>query len=230
MELGLVFAVGAALLYLTWSLREGRAGQLSLAPAGVTTLSGADRDRVLACLPPGYEFLDYRYTISGCSLSTFHRDVTSSAYEFGTRHPVYTLIHYKSAGDLLSVVPGSHRSVPFVWGRPLTISGERDTSVLFDCDVLHAGVLSRDPDREAVQYKIAHREDLPLLAGLEGIDSAAHNEVSASRFYDWFARKVSLLFPFLINHVFTRHLQASDGSGANRLLVRLVGRAFYNRS
>jgi hypothetical protein len=229
MELVVILAACAALSGLAWTLREGRAGKLSLATAGVITLSGPDRDSVLACLPQGYEFLDYRYTISGCSLSTFHRDVTSSAYEFGTRHPVYTMIHYLSDGDLLSVVPGSHRSVPFVWGRPVTISGARDTCVLFDCDVLHAGVLSRDPEREAMQYKIAHREDLPLLAGLQGIDGAAHNEIGASRFYDWFARKISLAFPFLINHVFTRHLQISDGSVANRFLLRLVGRAFYNK-
>ena len=90
-------------------------------------------------------------------------------------------------------------------------------------------MISRDVQRLAVQYKIAHRDDLPKLAALQGIDSAAQGATGNSPGFDWLARKVSLLFPYFINHVFTGHLQASDGSLLNRALLRIFGKAFYNR-
>lgn len=202
---------------------------LTLAYDGVELLPNSDKQAVLQHLPAGYEFLDYRYSITGCALSTFHRDVTSSPFLFKTRHPVYTLISYGSEGELLSVVPGSQASVPFVWGAPRIIDSTQANAVLFHCDVLHAGVISRDPQRKAVQYKIAHRDDLPLLAELQGIDVDKQETTSIALGYEWLCRKLSLSFPFLINHVFTRYLQRQNNSLLNRLLLAVFGRSFYNR-
>jgi len=84
--------------------------------------------QILKRLPPGYRFLDYTYTIDGCTLSTFHRDVTS---------------------------------------RPTTLHAK---SVLFNCDLVHAGSLNPEKKpRKAVQYKIAHRDDVEKLKDLQGI-------------------------------------------------------------
>ncbi|MGA0203547.1 MAG: hypothetical protein ACO3JU_10275 [Pseudohongiellaceae bacterium] len=217
-------------IYLLWYCREQPLTRsLELSTDGIALPETEDQDAALALLPAGYEFLNYRYTISGCSLSTFHRDVTSSPYAFQTRHPVYTLICYENEGDLLTVVPGSHRSVPFVWGRALTINSRQGKAVLFQCDILHAGALTRNPERKAVQYKLAHQDDLPLLEGLQGIDVDKRERVTISLRYEWICRKLSQLFPFLINHVFTRHLQQRSDSPINRALVALFGRSFYNR-
>lgn len=202
---------------------------LTLSADGVELFPIFDKQAVLQRLPVGYEFLDYRYSITGCSLSTFHRDVTSSPFLFKTRHPVYTLISYGSEGKLLSVVPGSQASVPFVWGAPRVIDSTQAKAVLFHCDVLHAGVISRDPQRLAVQYKIAHRNDLPLLAELQGIDVDKRETTSIALGYEWLSRKLSLMFPFLINHVFTRYLQRQSNTLLNRLLLTVFGRSFYNR-
>ena len=202
---------------------------LTLAYHGVELFPNCDKQAVLQRLPAGYEFLDYRYAITGCSLSTFHRDVTSSPYLFKTRHPVYTLISYGSEGELLSVVPGSQASVPFVWGAPRVVDSTQAKAVLFHSDVLHAGVISRDPQRQAVQYKIAHRDDLPLLAGLQGINVDKQESTSITLGYEWLCRKLSLIFPFLINHVFTSYLQQQNNSFLNRFLLAIFGRSFYNR-
>lgn len=221
-------AIVFALLLYTCS-ETGLERPLTLGADGVELLPDCDKQAVLQRLPPGYAFLDYRYSITGCALSTFHRDVTSSPYLFKTKHPVYTLISYGSEGELLSVVPGSQASVPFVWGAPRVIDATQASAVLFHCDVLHAGVISRDPRREAVQYKIAHRDDLPLLAELQGIDVDKQESTSIALGYEWLCRKLSLMFPFLINHVFTRYLQRQNNSLFNRLLLALFGRSFYNR-
>ena len=215
---------------LLYTCREPNlARPLTLSADGVELFPIFDKQAVLQRLPVGYEFLDYRYSITGCSLSTFHRDVTSSPFLFKTRHPVSTLISYGSEGKLLSVVPGSQASVPFVWGAPRVIDSTQAKAVLFHCDVLHAGVISRDPQRLAVQYKIAHRNDLPLLAELQGIDVDKRETTSIALGYEWLSRKLSLMFPFLINHVFTRYLQRQSNTLLNRLLLTVFGRSFYNR-
>jgi hypothetical protein len=90
-------------------------------------------------------------------------------------------------------------------------------------------VISRNSQREAVQYKIAHRDDLPLLAELQGIDMDKQESTSISLGYEWLCRKLSLIFPFLINHVFTRYLQRQNNSFLNRLLLAVFGRSFYNQ-
>ena len=72
---------------------------------------------VLSALPPDYEFIDYVYEIRGNSLSTFHRDVTSSSHIYKTKYPIYTLILYKCSGKLFSFCPNSNTSYPFVWSN-----------------------------------------------------------------------------------------------------------------
>ena len=49
-------------------------------------------DDVLNKLPPNYEFIDYIYNIKNASLTTFHRDVTSSTLKV-TREPLFYLLH-----------------------------------------------------------------------------------------------------------------------------------------
>ncbi len=226
----LVWIAPMLVAYAAYTCFEQRLSRtLELTQDGVHVLPGANPEMALALLPEGYRLLDYRYTIRGCALSTFHRDVTSSPYEFDTEHPVFTLIVYHSPGKLLSVVPGSHSTVPFVWGRPRVIEGGCGTGVMFHCDVLHAGVMSRDPERHAVQYKLVHEDDLSHLQGLQGIDQETKSQTAISRPYEYLSRKISLLFPCFFNHVMTRFLQYHDGSRLNRLLLALFGRAFYNR-
>lgn len=182
---------------------------------------------VLARLPEGYAFLPYRYTIEGCTLSTFHRDVTSSRYVFGTKHPVYTFITYDYAdGAPLAVCPGSHKTTPLLLAPPVKVKA---TSVLFDCDLIHAGALNADHrPRRAVQYKVAHVDDHEKLRHLFGIDTKKVGNCGETNYYlDYTLRKLSLLFAYPINHVFTGHLQHRKSSA----LCKLIGeeRCFYNK-
>jgi hypothetical protein len=156
------------LIIFTVEIKAGSDYKPNLETDGFILMDRPIADKVLEKLPEGYTFLDYRYTIEGCTLSTFHRDVTSSQYIFKTKHPVYTFITYDYDGPALSVCPGSHQTAPFLMNRPVIINSN---SVLFNCDVVHAGSLNLDKKpRRAIQYKIAHRDDLEKLKHLDGID------------------------------------------------------------
>jgi ectoine hydroxylase-related dioxygenase (phytanoyl-CoA dioxygenase family) len=181
------------------------------------------KQEVLNQLPEGYEFMNYKYSIDGCTLSTFHRDVTSSQYVFKTKHPVYTFITYEYDGTTLSLCPGSHKTTPFLLSRPITVNSN---SVLFNCDVVHAGSLNLEKKpRKAVQYKIAHRDDIQKLKHLEGIDKVKQTNCEKRRL-DVLYRKLSLIFSYIINHQMTPHLQNRESN----LLCKLIGeeRCFYN--
>ena len=193
---------------------------------GFLLMNHPDKDEILNKLPDGYVFLDYKYTINGCTLSTFHRDVTSSQYIFKTKHPVYTFITYEYDGPALSVCPGSHLSTPMLYSRPLTVNAN---SVLFNCDVVHAGSMNIEKKpRKAVQYKIAHKDDIEKLKHLNGIrkeksgDCNKRNSVALDILY----RKLSLIFSYIVNHHMTPYLQDSKSN----ILCKLIGeeRCFYN--
>jgi len=155
---------------------------------------------VLHKLPNGYTFIDYIYTIQNISLSSFHRDVTSSQKIYNTTHPVYTLILYKSGGELLSICPGSHKTYPFVWSTIVNISGEAGTAFLFDCDVLHAGCINQCRERDVIQYKICHKDDLNKLGHLQGI-RVHKTDICKITTTDKIIRKVSYLLEFPINYL-----------------------------
>ena len=180
---------------------------------------------VLEKLPIGYEFLDYKYSIDGCTLSTFHRDVTSSQYVFKTKYPVYTFITYEYDGAALSVCPGSHKTTPFLLTTPVTVNAK---SVLFNCDVVHAGSLNLEKKpRKAVQYKIVHKDDIEKLKHLNGIDKLKYGDCDKMNpKIDTLYRKLSLIFSYIINHQLTPYLQNRE----SKLLCKLIGeeRCFYN--
>jgi hypothetical protein len=184
-------------------------------------------------LPEGYEFVNYRYTIKGCTLSTFHRDVTSSAYEFKTNHPVYTYIEYFTKGALISVCPGSHKTVPLLYSNPEIIYSENEkTSILFNSDIVHAGVINEETtnERYAIQYKIVHKDDLKKFPKLVGIDKVKEGNCDVTRNTGWeiVLRRMSLFNSFLINHVFTKYLQENQHNILNKIALKLTNKDFYN--
>ena len=103
-----------------------------------------NKDEIYNYLSNNYKILNYKYSIKGCTLQTFHRDVTSSQYIFKTKYPVYTYIEYFNKGPVLSVCPGSHKTVPFLFQRAQTIYNNNNSriGILFNCDLVHAGALN----------------------------------------------------------------------------------------
>ena len=193
---------------------------------GLILMDTPSRTDILNVLPEGYVFLDYTYTIHGCTLSTFHRDVTSSQYVFKTKHPVYTFITYEYDGPALSVCPGSHKTAPLLYSRPVTVNAK---SVLFNCDVVHAGSMNLEKKpRKAVQYKIAHVDDLDTLKHLDGIRKVKRGDCDkrTNVTLDVLYRKLSIIFSYVINHHMTPYLQNREST----TLCKLIGeeRCFYN--
>jgi hypothetical protein len=153
---------------------------------------------ILHSLPEGYIFLDYIYKIHNTSLSTFHRDVTSSQQIYHTKYPVYTLILYKYSGELLSVCPRSNQTYPWVTSNIVNIRGEAGTAFLFDCELLHAGMKNNCREREVIQYKLCHQEDAYLLRHLNNIDKTK-TDVCKVSLYESGLRKISYYFQLPIN-------------------------------
>jgi len=156
---------------------------------------------ILNELPQDYVFIDYVYKINNVSLSTFHRDVTSSQYNYKTDYPVFTAILYKYSGDLLSICPASNITYPLCWSHIHNISGYTGTVFLFNCDVLHAGQINNCKEREVLQYKICHKDDLNKLKHLHGIKKEK-TDICTLSFYNLFMRKMSYFFEFPINYIF----------------------------
>ena len=146
---------------------------------------------ILPYLPAGYVFLNYKYTIAGSPLVTYHRDVTSSQRSQGTKYPTYTAIHYEYEGNFLSVSPGSHRRWTF--GMPVTLSGFSNTVILFDSDLVHAVLPApKGVCRIVTQYKIAHADDLDRLDHLRGVKVTQNGDLSGGM--SLFLRGVSYIF------------------------------------
>jgi hypothetical protein len=185
--------------------------------------------KTLTFLPEGYVFLDYVYAIKDTTLSTFHRDVTSSQHIYHTIHPVYTLIMYQYDGCFLSLCPGSHRSYPFVHTPIVTVYGIAGTCFLFDCDVLHAGCSSKCSPRSIIQYKVCHRDDLLTLQHLQGIFIEKKDECKNTLYYQCI-RKLSYLFEFPINYIFYPLLIKKEDNGIVGLLQDTIPIQFYNNT
>jgi uncharacterized cysteine cluster protein YcgN (CxxCxxCC family) len=154
---------------------------------------------ILHKLPCGYVFIDYIYKIENTSLSTFHRDVTSSKKIYKTQYPVYTAILYKYDGDFLSVCPASNTTYPFVISTIVNISGSSGSVFLFDCELLHAGMINQCKKREVIQYKLCHKDDLHLLSHLQNTrayktDTCITQDISRSMI-----RKMSYYFQLPVN-------------------------------
>lgn len=199
---------------------------------GYRVIRESNHKKVLNELPPNYVFLDYEYIIRGCSLSTFHRDVTSSPYIYGTTYPVYTYIEYanESEAPLLSVCPASHTSTPFLYSAPVIITGKGKTGVLFHCDLVHAGAINTlGKSREAIQYKIAHKTDIPKLAHLQNVRMEKNGSCDISPFYEYASRRMSWMFSHIVNHHFTTYLQDRPDTHVGKMLLSLYGREFYNK-
>jgi hypothetical protein len=205
---------------------------LDLEKDGYIVLPKADTKHVLSYLPKGYVFLPYKYTIRGCSLSTFHRDVTSSPYIYNTSHPVYTFIVYQNSGPLLSVCPGSHLTTPFLYSLPVSIranSCDMPVGVLFHCDLVHAGAITVDGNARYVeQYKIAHVDDLYNLKHLQHIDVHKTGNCKVPYWYEIITRKLSWIFSHIFNHHLTPYLQNRPDNHMGKMLLLLYGRDFYN--
>ena len=151
-NIGFVFLLSVftiVFLLFWWISRETddeRPDTRTLDQDGYIVIRDSTKETALSKIPDAsnYVYLKYKYIIRGCSLSTFHRDVTSSSYIYNTTHPVYTYIEYTNQTNqpLLSVCPGSHKSTPFLYSSPLTIWGKGTTGILFHCDLVHAGAIT----------------------------------------------------------------------------------------
>lgn len=191
----------------------------------INTLSSLE-ETILPFLPKGYHFLDYKYSIHGPALITYHRDVTSSQSSFHTKYPTYTVIQYEYEGDFLSVSPGSHKEWQYRF--PITLGGKQNTAILFNCDLVHAGIdAPAGVERKATQYKLCHEDDISLLKELNGIDVLQEGK-PLGYFTKLVLRIGSYLFTVPIE-VFCRPLlQQRFSTGFSSFLQRLVPLPYFN--
>lgn len=186
---------------------------------------------ILRELPEGYQFMDYIYKIENNSLSTFHRDVTSSKSIFQTKYPVYTVILYKYDGELFSFCPRSNHTYPFVWSLITNVSGKKGTVFLFDSDLLHAGGNPSGVKREVVQYKVCHLEDLERLRELSGVRMDKKELSGENSFYNAFLRKASYFFEMPINYFcYPLMIKRQNSDHWIGKIQEMIPISFYNNS
>ena len=185
---------------------------------------------VLGKLPPDYVFINYVYKINNTSLSTFHRDVTSSKHIFDTIHTVYTLILYNYHGELLSVCPGSNKTYPFVDSKIVNICGNPGTAFLFDSDLLHAGRINNCEYRNVVQYKLCHKDDLHKLQHLHNVN-IEKNEKCTHNLYNEIIRKLSYFFEFPINYfAYPLMLKRENTNSFIGFIQSFISLSYYNNT
>ena len=180
-------------------------------------------------LPKDYIFLEYSYYIQGCSLSTFHRDVTSGQTTFNTKYPTYTAIIYEYDGDFLSICKNSHKTYPFTFSLPLNISGNKNTLIIFNSDMLHAGIINKiGNNRKALQFKVVHKYDYNKLKHLNDINVNKIGECNLYYINEYILRKLSYYFSFLINTLFKTFLINKKKEGIISKIQDKAPIKFYN--
>lgn len=195
-----------------------------------TELDDDFKMHVLKKLPQGYQFANYSYAIKNATISTFHRDVTSSQKIYNSKHPVYTLVIYKHGGCLLSVCPGSNYSYPFVSSQILNVSGPAGSCILFNCDLLHAGCFNNCKPREIIQYKIFHQEDVSIFEHLNDVQVVKKDDHCEDSIYIQFMRKCSYFFELPINTIFYPLFQKKHDEGILKNVQDYSSMQFYYNS
>ena len=184
---------------------------------------------VLNKLPEGYVFLDYIYYIKGCSLSTFHRDVTSGQKYYNTIHPTYTAIVYLYDGDFLSICPESHKQYPFTWSRPVNINGEKNKIILFNADALHSGIINKiGYNRRVAQYKVVHQDDIPKVEHLNKINVIKEGECNINYWLETILRFLSYHFSFILHTFLYPFMQKKHDNQIIAFIQDWFPLKFYN--
>lgn len=179
--------------------------------------------------PDEYIFLNYKYSIFGTSLSTFHRDVTSSQNSLETKYPTYTLVLYQYDGNFISICPYSHITYPLTLNLPISISGKKNTFVIFNSDMLHAGQINTIGNkRKMIQFKIVHKDDYHKLKHLDDINVTKINDNDNFYIFELIIRKVSYYMSFLTNSYFKEFLISKTEDGIKGLIQDIIPIKFYN--
>ena len=181
-------------------------------------------------LDENYILLDYIYYIKGCSLSTFHRDVTSSQHSLKTIYPTYTIVVYEYDGDFLSISPNSHKQYPFIWNTVINIKGKKFTTVIFNSDMLHAGIINKIGEkRKVIQFKAVHKDDYIKLKHLDAINVDKKTTCEMNPVWEFILRNLSFNYAFFINECFNPLLTKKQ-EGVLGFLQDVFPIKFYNNS
>lgn len=187
------------------------------------------KDSVLSMLPLDYVFLDYYYYIKGCSLLTYHRDVTSGMLYNNTKYPTYTVILYEYDGDFISLCPDSHNQYPFIWSKPVNIKGEKNTIVIFNSDILHCGIINNiGKKRKVIQFKVVHKDDYNKFNELNkvAINKEVNNELLLIDQY--ILKFLSFHFAWVINNIAYPIMMRKEEKGFIKNIQNLIPLSFYN--
>jgi hypothetical protein len=181
-------------------------------------------------LDENYILLDYIYYIKGCSLSTFHRDVTSSQHSLKTIHPTYTIVVYEYDGNFLSISPNSHKQYPFIWNTAINVRGKKFTTIIFNSDMIHAGIINTIGEkRKVIQFKAVHKDDYQKLKHLDTINVDKISACEMNPFYESILRNLSFNYAFCINEFFNPFLTKKQ-TGVIGTLQDVFPIKFYNNS
>ena len=146
---------------------------------------------------PGYVFQDYVFIFKKSSIHTCHRDANGDLFNKGQRHPSYTVIVFLEGSDTscLEVVPGSHDGRPLNFGGTTGVPCQAGDMILFDANVVHAGVIG--PDRLRVQMKVTHEEDRETIGYYENYNKVSQRDNIVPELFKGLQQGFTCATPFL---------------------------------
>ena len=136
-------------------------------------------DTIRAMLGSDYEFQDYVFIIKKSSIHTCHRDANGDMFNEGQQHPSYTVLLYLEdiEGGCLGVIPGSHdgRSLNLTEGLYSVVCSKGDM-ILFNANLVHAGMLGPKSDNIRIQMKMTHKDDRAVIDYYENFNKVAERD------------------------------------------------------
>ena len=106
--------------------------------------------------------------------------------------------------------------------------GKKNTAILFNCDLVHAGV-DCPPDilRKATQYKVVHQDDLHLFDEISNIYIVKSGQ-KINPYIQTFLSITSYIFTVPIQLLFTPLLQGRSYTYIGNFLQNLVPINYFN--
>ena len=180
-----------------------------------------------------YVFQDYLLEISNAEVHTCHRDFNGDFSNKGQQYPSYTLVIYLEPmlNGCMNVEVGSHKKLKLfhLTNKTQSIMCSPGDALLFDANLIHAGVIGNPGTGRRLQMKLTHKID-----------------ISTINYYENYYKRINKpnVFPDVIKHLqqhvscqqsimsdSSQHLSIQqakgEGKGTASLLQKLYSLCFY---
>lgn len=175
-----------------------------------------------------YILVDYSYIINNSSISTYHRDYTSSKQYNNLNFTSYTMILYLDNTNL-NIIPDSHlEKFPiYLIDNSRQIKFNPGEAIIFDADLLHSGEISKtNEQRRCIQFKIVHKDDIENVKHLINYHNVNENKNNNNYYLKLLYNNISRMIPF-VSDIFNKQISNSFHSHKTKI-QEFISYLFYS--